>query len=454
MMWYYVVFSAAFCVLFQLMMTTTHTPISSSPFCGLPVSALLPPLSTHPYPTWCGSCPPLFWFPLLPFPLLSFAFHAGGRAQADRFRLHIPLHVSEEGPEYVSTGDLLPPPSTPAPPRVEQEQEPLESNGKVTARVMEAEEEEEGEIEDGEIEDGEVNAAKDGEVGLLGGGKVEGGESEVAGIIAAAAKVCLKHSDAMEGEEEGEIAATPAARPRASAADEEGKNVPAGAEAGAEVGALPSTLDEGKEKSAPAPAPAVDAQSGGAEDGEILPTNVAANSAGQAGEEKGEVLLTNASTGGSEPGEEGEVSQPGAASGELSHGSEDFPGGKEEAGLGGGARGGGGASVGGGVVDAGREPRATFVVPSTEALCPIPSGPRKGAVILGFDCEMVRIDEALSLFLCAFWWYFFPMWIMFCFFVVVGYRWVAYISSTCMVCDTPSNPAKIFAMQRDCRWKA
>eukprot|EP00903_Cladosiphon_okamuranus_P009129 g8722.t1 len=233
---------------------------------------------------------------------------------AARYRLDMPIRVSEEGPGYVSTEDPMPPQSPPPHPhhqangerqgqgvRDSQDQGRREI-GKVVEELEQEQEQEperEEEEEDEEEEEGEI--------------------------------------------EEGELEIAPAP----TSGVRNGANGKARVEYGGD-----STEDE--------------------ED-----------------EDEDEEIATISPAGGLKDPSPAAAVEPVAGSGAFAEGTPPS-----------GGQGGGGKSEGNGGltrVSKQQQRESVFVPPSAEELCPIPSGPRKGTVILGVDCEMVYTKEGLAL---------------------------------------------------------
>eukprot|EP00752_Nemacystus_decipiens_P005224 g4742.t2 len=230
-------------------------------------------------------------------PLESLDPEAYSLTAAARYRLDIPIRVSEEGPGYVSTEEPMPPSPPPSPPHPldgpsgggqepggwgNPEQGLLKSSEAVKGG-KEEEEEEEGEIEEGELE---IPSA-------LGAGRPGGKERVEYG------------GDSTDDEEEG----------------------------GDEAGEIPTV-------------------------GAVAGFGTVADGTG-----RGEGGVGAQQSGGQEGGGESESN----------------------------------GGLKGADVQQQQQRGSVFVPPSAEKLCPIPSGPRKGTVILGVDCEMVYTREGLEL---------------------------------------------------------
>lgn len=247
---------------------------------------------------------------------VRFPFHhppLARRLQADRYRLNVPVRLSDEGPGYVSTDQAVPSCSN-------EERVPVEggNRGARTTAEEQAEEREEGEEEEeeGAIEDGEM------EDGELGGQQEQEQEKQ---------EVHKQQDDEEDEEEEGAIGASTGA-----------STSPAAASPVVLSGSKRSRGSDGSTSS---------------------------------GDDAGSCSRAPSNGGGvaaAAPSENG-IMVPRAGGGD------------------------GNCRV---VPD-----KEMFVPPAPERLCPIPSGPCKGAVMLGVDCEMVsdgaRGPLLLLLLLCV-----------------------------------------------------
>lgn len=250
----------------------------------------------------------------------------------------MPVRVLEEGPGYVSTdqqpavSDYSPRQQTKTNPDYGgQGGVPQKKKNRGAASSQDSAHDkhkllEEEEKEDGEIEEEEI---EDGEVGVVGsvGGGGSGGEGLVLHSGARQKEDELPQQQQQQGEDNGEVAMVAATVAAEGAAATEGSINGDLQPAGETGGALVVTSSAMME---------VDAQEGESKD-----NDEGGGGGDGAGEEGGE-------------GEDGE--------------------GEDEDGE---------------VVALPSTLRRRFVPPSPDMLCPIPCGPRKGAMILGLDCEMV-----------------------------------------------------------------
>lgn len=222
---------------------------------------------------------------------------------------------------------------------------------------------EDGEVEEGEVEDGEIQSKEDGEMMMVDATE-DGEKAQEAGIAvetAAAAVVATTATGVVDVK-------SARGEPRCNGGgggggdDDDGQAKPLKRE-----GKRNREHDEDGEV-----AEEEEGEVKGQEDGQLLVGNGggAGGGGGDAGLLLAKVTEKPSQTDGKHEGVAGKKRE----------------GGEEDSRSGGTGGKGGGREKGCCVVGRGVAP---FVVPSGETLCPIPSGPRKGVVMLGFDCEFV-----------------------------------------------------------------